>query len=141
MSWSLDEALSYYKSNGAPSDQNALLNLLKEVQTENGSITQTTVTKIAEAYGIKENLIKAFISRIPSLRLDTSHTLELCCGVNCGKHVSLSLFAEKICCDKNITLKRVQCMRLCGKGPNIRLDGKIHSGVNEELLEKLINEI
>ena len=141
MSWQLNEALSYYKNQGAPSDQNALMSLLKEIQAENGSISKADVTMISEAYSIKESLINALVTRIPSLRLDTAHTLEICSGVNCTKHAFLSSFAEKICREKNITLKSVQCMRLCGKGPNIRLDGKVYSGVNEEILEKLINEI
>ena len=36
MSWSLEEAIAYYKSQGAPGNQNALISLLKEAQLENG---------------------------------------------------------------------------------------------------------
>ena len=36
MAWNLDEAVSYYKSQGAPQNQTVLINLLREIQTENG---------------------------------------------------------------------------------------------------------
>ena len=39
MNWNLEEAISYYRSMGAPSDQNALIGLLKEIQRERGSIS------------------------------------------------------------------------------------------------------
>ena len=35
MSWNLEEAISYYKTQGAPADQSALIGLLKEIQQEN----------------------------------------------------------------------------------------------------------
>ena len=36
MTWSIQEAVAYYKKQGAPSDQTALESLLKEVQQEHG---------------------------------------------------------------------------------------------------------
>ena len=36
MSWTLEEAVAYYKKQGAPQDQTALINLLREIQTESG---------------------------------------------------------------------------------------------------------
>ena len=36
MSWNMEEALSYYRGQGAPADQNALVGLLKEIQQEQG---------------------------------------------------------------------------------------------------------
>jgi NADH:ubiquinone oxidoreductase subunit E len=32
-------------------------------------------------------------------------------------------------------------MRLCGKGPNIRFDGKLYHGADAALVEKLLDEI
>ena len=34
MSWDLQEAISYYRRQGAPGDQSAVLGLLKEIQQE-----------------------------------------------------------------------------------------------------------
>ena len=135
MDWNLEEAIGYYGSLGAPRDQNALVNLLKEVQQENGSVPEWTVARIAEAYSVKGSLLLALIRRIPSLRLADTHTLELCAGPNCGRHKALAAAAEKL--GGKITVKFVPCMRQCAKGPNLRWDGKLYHQADEELLKKL----
>ena len=38
MAWELKDAVSYYKKQGAPGDQNALMSLLREIQEEFGAI-------------------------------------------------------------------------------------------------------
>ena len=143
MSWNLEEAVSYYKGLGAPRDQNALIGLLREVQAEHGgSIPGFLLADIASAYQIRESLLQALIRRIPSLHLGGSHCLELCAGPNCGKHAALSACAEALQKDSagQFTLKYVPCMRMCGKGPNIRWDGKVYNGAPEEVLRKLVND-
>lgn len=144
MSWSLEEAVSYYKTQGAPQNQNALINLLKEVQQENGgSIPVYLLSAISNAYGVKESFLQAVIKRIPSLRLENVHCLELCGGPNCGKHAALAACARKLCADSKggFTLKFTPCMRMCGKGPNIRWDGVMYHQATEELLRKLVSGI
>lgn len=143
MSWNLEEAVSYYARQGAPQDQNALIGLLREIQSENGgSIPGFLLADVARVYGIKESLLLAIIKRIPSLRLGGSHCLELCAGPNCGKHRALAACAEKLkdASGGSFALKYVPCMRMCGKGPNIRWDGQIYHGATEELLRKLTKE-
>ena len=137
--WNLEEAISYYKKQGAPSDQSALVSLLREVQQENGgAIPKSALPAMAEGLGVKESYLLAVIRRIPSLRLSDMHTLELCAGPNCGKHAALAACAEKLCKGKNITLKFTPCMRMCGKGPNLKWDGKLYHKADEALLRSLI---
>ena len=140
MEWNLQEAIGYYRSQGAPGDQTALTALLKEIQKEQGSIPAYMVTEAAQAYGIKESLLLALIRRMPSLRLADSHCLELCCGPNCPKRLDLAGFVENTWGSKpaGFTVKLVPCMRQCGKGPNIRWDGKLYNGADEALLRKLV---
>ena len=143
MNWDMAEAVAYYKGQGAPGDQNALVNLLREAQSElGGSIPGYLATQMAEALGVKESFLLAVIRRIPSLRLDGSHCLELCGGPNCSRRAQLAAFVEKTwgAEPKNFRLKYVPCMRLCGKGPNIRWDGKLYNGADEALVKKLIEE-
>ena len=136
--WNLEEAISYYKKQGAPSDQSALVSLLREMQQENsGAIPKSALPTLAEGLGVKESYLLAIIRRIPSLRLSDMHTLELCAGPNCGKHAALAAAAEKMCKGKNVTLKFVPCMRLCGKGPNLKWDGKLYHKADETLLRSL----
>lgn len=144
MTWNLSEALDYYKRQGAPSDQSALLSLLTEVQqAQGGSIPKFLLTEIATYYGIKEALLLAMIRRIPRLRLSDTHTLELCSGPNCGKAAALAACAERLCAEYpgKITLKFTPCMRLCAKGPNLKFDGQLYHKADEALLKRLIQEI
>lgn len=143
MNWNLAEALEYYKKQGAPGDQNALVNLLREAQqAHGGNIPAFLLPQMGEALGIKESYLQAIIRRIPSLRLDGTHCLELCGGPNCSKRATLAAFVEKNWGKnpKDFHVKYVPCMRLCGKGPNIRWDGKVYHGADEALLRKLIQE-
>lgn len=139
MEWDLEEAMAYYQRQGAPGDQSALIGLLKEVQEHKGGISRAALTQIAGRYAIGQGILLALIKRIPSLRLAETHTLELCAGPNCGKCLELAKAAEKLHREKpnGFTLQYVPCMRLCGKGPNIRWDGEVHHRATEELLRKL----
>ena len=139
MEWNLDEALDYYHRQGAPGDQNALISLLKEIQKENGCIPAGTPAKIAEYYGIREPLVLALIRRIPSLRLAGGHCMELCAGPNCGKSAFLADYAEKIA-PRGVSVKRVGCMRLCGKGPNLRWDGTLYHKADKTLIRRMMEQ-
>ncbi len=141
MTWNFEEALTYYKGQGAPGDQSALLGLLREVQQENGGgIPMWAVEQMAQAYQVKESYVTAVIKRIPSLRLDDSHCLQMCAGPNCGKHTHLADFVEKTYGTKptKFTLKYVGCMRMCAKGPNIKWDGKVYHQADEKLIRDLV---
>lgn len=135
----MQELIAYYKRMGAPNDQAALISLLKEVQNDHGGITPQALAQLAEGLCVKESFLLAVIRRIPSLRLSDTHTLEMCAGPNCGKHTALAAFAEKNM-PKNVIIKFVPCMRMCGKGPNIKYDGKLHHAASESLLRRLAEE-
>ncbi len=138
MPWNLEEAIAYYGQRGAPGDQSALVSLLREVQQENGGgIPEAALAPVAEAYCVKESYLLALIRRIPSLRLKDTHCLEICGGPNCGKHAALAAFAEKLRAS-GISVKTVPCMRMCGKGPNIRWDGQLYHRADEALLRRLL---
>lgn len=140
MSWNLKEAIDYYKTQGAPRDQAALVGLLQELQEENGgAIPLSLLVTAAEQLAVKASFLEAVVKRFPRLRLSDRHVLELCAGPNCGKHTALAACAEKVC-EKHsqVTLKFVPCMRLCGKGPNLKWDGTVYHGATEDLLRQLI---
>lgn len=137
MRWDLNETVSYYRSQGAPGDQSALIALLKEVQQENGgAVPKAALGIVANGLGVKASYLEAVIKRIPSLRLADKHLLEVCAGPNCGKAAAIAAFAENLQSSK-ITVKFVPCMRMCGKGPNIKWDGTLYHQATVELLKKL----
>lgn len=143
MSWNLEEAAQYYKKQGAPVDQNALIAFLLEVQQESGgSIPQHLVADMAHALDTKESLLLAIIRRVPRLRLSQQHILELCGGPNCSARARLADFVVKTYGSKpeGFAVKFVPCMRMCGKGPNIRFDGVLYHNADEALIQKLIGK-
>lgn len=137
MEWNLAEAIAHYQSLGAPANQQALIGLLREINTEFNGIPASSIPTIADRYGIKEGILLALIKRIPSLRLAQGHLLELCAGSNCSKCTVLAACAETLAAQGKCTLKYVPCMRLCGKGPNIRWDGRLYHKADEQLLKEL----
>lgn len=142
MSWDLKEAAAYYKRQGAPGDQSALLSLLREIQQEFGAVPKHMVGELAGEMGTKESFLLAVIRRQPRLRLEETHTLELCAGPNCGKRAQLAELAETLCArKKGVTLKFVGCMRQCGQGPNLKWDGQLYSRADEALLRKLLEQV
>ena len=136
----MDKIIEYYKRQGAPGDQQAVIALLREVQKAfGGSIPSAAVETIAEKLGAKPGLLLALIRRIPSLRLGEGHLLEICAGPNCGRHPYLLEAAEKLVKGRNdVALKTIPCQRMCGKGPNIRFDGKLYHKADEALLRQLL---
>ena len=139
MSWNLEEAIAYYRRQGAPGDQTATVNLLKEIQREQGSVSYEALTRLEESCGIKQSYFLALIRRIPSLRMADRHTLQLCAGPNCGKAARLAELARKLC-GGTVELKFVPCMRQCGKGPNLKWDGKLYHQADPALLEALLKQ-
>ena len=142
MNWNLEEAITYYKKQGAPADQSAVIALLREVQQENGgSIPKYVLAPIASGLGTKEALLNAMIRRIPSLRLADTHLLEICGGPNCGKHTAIANLAETLFRGKGVTVKFVPCMRMCAKGPNVRWDGTLYHKADEALLRSFLKNL
>ena len=141
--WNLKEAVAYYLKQGAPGDQSALVSLLRELQNENGGgIPKGMLPEVAQLLGTKESYLLAVIKRIPSLRIADTHILEICGGPNCSKRAALAAFVEKTYGSqpKGFALRYVPCMRMCGKGPNIRWDGMLYNGADEALIRRLIGE-
>lgn len=141
MNEEMQKLIEYYQRQGAPGDQTALIELLRQLQKENGNaLSRDLVPKLAQALSVKESYLLAVIRRIPSLRLAESPTMELCAGPNCGKHTDLAAQAEKLCAQAGVQLRYVPCMRLCGKGPNLKYNGIVYHKADEALLERLLKK-
>ena len=140
MNFDLKEAIDYYRRQGAPGDQNALRNLLTEIQdAHSGTIPSGILPQTAEGLGVKESFLLAIIRRVPSLRLADVHVLEICAGPNCSRKGTLAQLAEQY--RGRVEVRLVPCMRQCGKGPNLRFDGKLHNGADAQLLARLMDGI
>ncbi len=141
MDWNWEDALAYYQKQGAPTDQTALVSLFREAQqASGGSIPRWFVGEAAGFYQVKQSYLLAILKRMPSLRLENTHTLELCGGPNCSRRADLAAFVENTY-GRNpaeFSLKYTGCMRMCGKGPNIKWDGTLYSQANPALIRQLV---
>jgi len=136
----LNEALAYYAEQGAPGDQQMLAALLREVQQQSGGVLRAEVLSvISRSYGVNCSLLRALISRIPSLRMeDAPHRLEMCS--TCAASRALAQVAARLSREQGgFEYCLTPCMKNCKNGPSIRWDGKLHSHADEELLRKLIS--
>lgn len=146
--WTLEEAMDYYREAGAPGQQSALVELLREIQAEEQLITDAALQTVCEAYGLRESFLRAIIARYPSLKTEqVRHRLVLCCGKSCGSRGSAKLLdllerqwgivpgktAHSVSC------RTVSCLKHCGKGPNIQWDGTVYEGADEALLRQLLD--
>ncbi len=135
--WNLIQTVQWYRHRGAPGDQQELRNLLREVQEACGGLDQAIMEQLAQALDVKVSFLVAVAKRTPGLALEKGNVLELCAGVNCGRHKALREFAQSL---PNVKVKLVGCMRLCGKGPNVRFNGKLYHGADPALLKRLTEE-
>lgn len=130
-----------YISRGAPGDQGVLVAMLRQLQQYwGGSLPAGQMEPLAAMLGLKENFLLAVIRRIPSLNVGETSVLELCAGPNCGKHLALADAAERLSKQYGVKLKFTPCMRMCGKGPNVKYNGKLYHRADEALLERLLKE-
>lgn len=142
--WSIEEAIAYYREQGAPGDQQMLSALLREVQQETGPLTQETLDVISRELALAPSILPALIRRIPSLRMHTHpHRLEVC--QNCGRR--LGAWIEREYAVKNgasdaggFTFHVVGCMKNCKSGPSARWNGELISHATEEKLREKIGE-
>ena len=110
--WNLTEAIEYYRGQNVSQDQQALIELLREVQAENGgSIPACALEEITAQLDIRPAILTAILKRCPGLRTQTApHSLELCAGPRCQKRecARLHAFIEKKLSGEK---RRNQCQR------------------------------
>ena len=148
--WNLQEAISHYRAQGAPSSQPQLVALLREVQQEHGgAIPEDALEEIARALAVRRSFLDAVLRRYPSLRTHAApHRLEICGGPNCARQRSAALidFVEKTYQVKSggvstaggFSFRISGCMKHCGCGPNCKWDGQVYSHADAKLLQQLI---
>ena len=141
------EMIEYYRTQGAPQDQQMLIALLREAQeADDGLLLQNTMEAIAKAYGLKSTMLQALVRLVPDLRMESAaHRLEVCGTCRAGAKLREDI--ERIygvrsggCSEKGGFVYRVTpCMKNCRNGPSIRWDGRLHSHADMKLIRALIN--
>lgn len=150
--WNLQDAIAFCREQGAPQNQQALIALLREIQTKNsGLIPADALGEISSQLALKEALLLAIIKRCPGLRTEEApHRLELCGGERCRKRNcrELQRFVEenyqvepgKVSQVGRFSYKITGCMKNCPKGPSLKWDGKLYSNANSKLIQTLVGK-
>ena len=144
----IQELTEYYRSQGAPQDQQMLIALMRELQEACGGVlTPDVIEAIAAAYGMKSSMLQALIRRVPSLRLaSAAHRLEVCS--TCKMGARLRDYIERTYGVKSGAINEAAgfsyhltpCMKNCKNGPSIRFDGQLYSHADEALIRKLLGK-
>ena len=142
----LHDAIEYYRSQGAPHDQQMLIALLREAQQESGGVLDNAVlASIAQALPCRESMLTALVRRVPSLRMaDAPNRLEVCGTCPLG-HALRRAIEEKWhvqnggrCPEGGFTYHVTGCMKNCRKGPSVKWNGQLHPQATMKTIERLI---
>ena len=131
----LREITAYYRAQGAPRDQTALIACLREAQTAcGGTLTGDDQQTVAQVLGVGTGYLQAVAKRIPDLRLGGgAHTLTVCGGAACqGRGAALRRYLEdelgardgQTFLNGTWMYRKTGCMHACRTAPNVKIDGK-----------------
>ena len=74
------------------------------------------------------------------LRID--HSLRICVGPTCGVNFSSDLLAETEDRPRgDVDVQRCGCLGHCEEGPNLMLDGTVHTDMTPERLRTLLADL
>lgn len=143
------QLLAFYQGRGAASDQNELIQLLRETQQlYGGVIPKHALEEIARALGFRASFLPAVLKRYPSIKTEAvRHSLTVCQGPSCGRRRELLDFLSRAygvepggVAAAGFRLQSGGCMKNCGRGPCVRWDGTVYTGMTPESLRALIEK-
>ena len=142
----VQDLIDYYRTQGAPADQQMLAALLREVQEMDGGVLcAERVRHIAACYQIKESILKALIRRVSGLRFeDGPHTLEICSSCKNGRSLIEEIMQEYrvkpgACSETGkFIFQTTGCMKNCKNGPSVKWDGVLYPHSDMKLIRELV---
>lgn len=147
----LQACLSYYAAQRDRSEQQTVVQMLRELQEIAGFLTPEIKAGASEASGVKMSVIELYIRAYPDLKsVDYDHEIVVCTGARCGQkggpdvlralNNALGIKSDGLSRDGRILLKTQNCLKQCAASPNIKIDGKLYSGVCPENIPKLLEK-
>jgi formate dehydrogenase subunit gamma len=130
----------------------ALLPILHAIQNRFGHVAKEAVPRIAAALNISRAEVHGVISFYHDFRSEPAgrHILKLCRAEACQsmgcdaliEHVEQRLHAGlgETTTSRNFSLEAVYCLGNCALSPAVMLDGKLHGRVDNEKIDRLIEQ-
>lgn len=135
-----------------PLDQPELLALLKEAQAlAGGALSPALQGRIAQAAGVPPSVVAALVRVTPSLKASACrHVITVCLGKGCRAHGAypllkavqrtLGVATGQTTPDGRFRLATRTCLKRCGAGPNLLVDGDLHTGVTPARLPAILSQ-
>ena len=136
-----------------PEPVGALVPSLRAIQKATGWVSDRALAEIAVRLGLElddaANIAGYFgiVRTQPAAR----HTLEVCVNVLCRKQGSeavldclrrrLGIEPGEVSRDGAYALAEVVCLRRCGSGPAVRIDGAVRDGVGVDAVDALLADL
>lgn len=125
---------------------------IRECQEEFGCVSLSHQSQIAEAFSLKDNIIKTVMRFMPSIKESIVEYEVVCCsGSRCAKNGSMEVIKEvkdtlgldfdKVSEDGRIRLSMQNCFKQCGVGPNIMVNGRLYNHMDKDKARNLMKEI
>ena len=136
-----------------PDPAGALVPSLRAIQKASGWVSDGALAEIALRLGLEVddavNIAGYFgVVRTPPA---ARHTLEVCVNVLCRRQGSeavldrlrerLGIEPGEVSRDGTYALVDVVCLRRCGSGPALRIDGEIRDGVGVDAVDALLADL
>lgn len=130
--------------------EGGLLDALLNIQKEYGYVSEAAIYELAECVGVSAAEMFDTASFYSMLRFEKPAKVEvrLCRGTACHSAGNAALAAALECAtgmkmgQKNdeYDIGWVECLGQCQSAPNVLVNGKLYSGVDPEMLVKLIGK-
>lgn len=137
-----------------PENDKLLINILHQVQKENGYIPQDQLAELAGKAGVSEAQLHGLISFFNSFRIRPygRHKLSVCYGTACyaqGAALIHGRLTDELglshindtSADGFATVERVYCVGACGQAPLVVVDGQINGKLKSYQVPHLLDKL
>lgn len=137
------EILDWHSRREDRSSQEAIVEMLREIQEICGYLPESIQQEAAGASAVSQSVIKTLIRFCPDLKsVGYRHVLTVCTGERCGNRQGaevleavrrvLHVGKDGVSADKNVMVTTRNCLKHCKTAPNLLLDGKHFGGIRPE---------
>lgn len=134
-------------------NERQIINILNQVQEEQGFIPQPLLAEMAEVVGVPESQLHGLVSFFNSFRTRPAgkHRICICYGTACyarGAPLIYDRLAEELKLDADgtspdgfVTVEQVYCVGACSRAPVVIEDGQIKGKIKSHQVPFLIQEL
>ena len=148
----IDVALKEIRDNFGEGSQEGVKESFRICQNNFGYLSKENKDKIGQLFGIKANVLDTILKFMPSVKESVVEYEIVCCsGSRCSKNGSfdviktikegLSIKLGEVSGDGKIRLDTQNCFKKCNVGPNVIVNGHLHSQMDKEKALELVRDI